>query len=187
MPNTSFDDALREVYAMAPNDRVPLNTLEISHPALPEPIYMVQDRVGHNLRLEKTIATDSDLLWDSETAMYWEVGPEVYFEPVPFRFIPPAVGDNGIQEMSIAIDNVDRRIGDFFDAIETLVAPVKVAFRIYSSDDPSGPRNSPPLTLNLTDIRVNAFEITGRATFTSIVNAKYPKEFYDRETFGGLS
>ena len=69
MPNDSLNEALKEVYALAPNNRVPLETLQLSHPALTESIYMVQDRQSWDLTLE-----------DGETIKT--------FEPVPFRFTP---------------------------------------------------------------------------------------------------
>ena len=43
MPNESINDALKEVYSLAPNDRVALDTIQLSHPSLEESIYMVQD------------------------------------------------------------------------------------------------------------------------------------------------
>jgi len=166
MPNNSIDDALKEVYALAPNNRVALDTIQLSHPSLSTSIFMVQDRIAHDFTLE--------------------TGQTVTFEPVPFRFTPPAAGDNGIQEMRLAVDNIDRRVTDFVDSIGTINAPVEVTYRPYLSDDPTTPRMNPPLVLFLTDLQINAFEVTGRATFTNIVNLKYPTEYYDRARFPGL-
>ncbi len=168
MPNDSLNEALKEVYALAPNNRVPLETLQLSHPSLTESIYMVQDRQSWDLTLE-----------DGETIKT--------FEPVPFRFTPPAQGDNGLQEMSLAIDNIDRAVTDFIDQLGSVNAPVEVTYRPYLSDDPTTVQMNPPLILFLTDIQVNAFEVTGRAAFTNIVNFKFPTEYYDRQRFPGLS
>lgn len=168
MPNDSIEDALKEVYALAPNDRVPLDTLELSHPSLSESIFMVQDRKAWEFTLEDGVTVKT-------------------FEPVPFRFTPPAVGDNGIQEMRLAVDNIDRRVTDFIDSIGTINAPVEVTYRPYLSDDPTTVQMNPPLLLFLTDIQIDAFEVTGRATFTNIVNFKFPTAYYDRQRFPGLS
>tara|TARA_R110000772_G_scaffold268565_1_gene396204 strand:- start:3328 stop:3834 length:507 start_codon:yes stop_codon:yes gene_type:complete len=168
MPNDSINEALKEVYALAPNDRVPLDTIQLSHPSLEESIFMVQDRIPWNLTLEDGVTIQT-------------------FEPVPFRFTPPAAGENGIQEMAIAIDNIDRRVTDFIDSIGTINAPVEVTYRPYLSDDPTTPQMNPPLLLFLTDISVDAFEVTGRASFTNIVNFKYPTAYYDRQRFPGLA
>ena len=172
MPNESLSSAMKEVYALAPNDRVPLATLQLSHPALESSIYMVQDRVVHNFTLEP----------DSEG----NPGITVEFEPVPFRFTAPTSGEDGLQELSIAIDNVDRRITDFLDLVGTERAPVELTYRPYLSDDPTKPQLDPPLMLYLTDVRINAFEVSGRATFSNIINLKYPTEYYDRKRFPGL-
>ena len=166
MANESLEKAMQEVYALAPNDRVPLATLQLSHPSLPESIYMVQDRVPHDFTLES--------------------GETVTFEPVPFRFTPPTSGEEGLQELSIAIDNVDRRITDFLDLVGTANAPVEMTYRPYLSDDPSRPMLDPPLLLFLTDARITALEVSGRATFSNIINLKYPTELYDRSRFPGL-
>ena len=167
MPNESINEALKEVYALAPNNRVALDTIQLSHPSLEESIYMVQDRISWDFTLEDGVTVKT-------------------FEPVPFRFTPPAVGENGIQEMAIAIDNIDRRVTDFIDSIGEINAPVEVTYRPYLSDDPTTPQMNPPLLLFLTDISIDAFEVTGRATFTNIVNFKYPTDYYDRKRFPGL-
>ena len=168
MPNTSIEDALKEVYALAPNDRVALETIELSHPALGESIWMVQDRTEWNLTLEDGLTVQT-------------------FEPIPFRFALPAVGANGVQEMQIEIDNIDRRVTDFVDSIGTINAPVEVTYRPYLSDDPTTVQMDPPLKLFLTDLRIDAFAVTGRATFTNVVNSKFLTEYYDRQRFPGLA
>lgn len=44
MPNDSIDAALAEVYALAPNDSIALETLELSNSSLAEPLRIVRDR-----------------------------------------------------------------------------------------------------------------------------------------------
>jgi len=166
MPNESLELAMQEVYALAPNDRVVLVTLQLSHPALTETIYMVQDRVAQNFTLE--------------------TGETVEFEPVPFRLTPPTSGEDGLQELNIAIDNVDRRISDFLELVESERAPVVMTYRPYLSDDPSKPQLDPPLVLSLTDVKINVFEVAGKASFSNITNLKNLTEYYDRRRFPGL-
>ena len=116
-----------------------------------------------------------------------EDSTEQYFEPVPFRFIPPASGKDGFQEMTLAIDNVDRKISDFIEKIGVESRePVKIYYRPYLSNDTSGPKLNPPLVLNLVDIKINVFEATGRASFTGIINTRYPSELYTRDRFPSL-
>ena len=163
---------MQEVYALAPNDRVPLATIQLSHPSLPESIFMVQDRVEHEFTLE---ANDDGTPGETAT-----------FEPVPFRFLPPTSGEDGLQELSLSIDNVDRRITDFIALVDTEPAPIELIYRPYLTDQPERPQLDPPLLLFLTDMTVNALEVSGRATFSNIINLRYPTELYDRERFPGL-
>lgn len=167
MPNNSLDDALKEAYALAPADQVILDTLEIQYSGLPEVLYLVRDRVPHDLTLE-----------DASTHT---------FQPTAFRFVAPGAGKDGLQQLRLAIDNVGEEVTDFFEALGTeLTEPVEVTYRPYLSTDTSAPQMDPPLRLFLTDVELTAFEITGRATFTSVVNAKYPTEYYSRDRFPGL-
>ena len=165
MPNDSLDDALKEVYALAPNDRVPLDTLELKPTPTGESIFMVQDRESWQFTLEDGVTVQT-------------------FEPVPFRFTPPTAGANGVQEMRLAIDNVDRRIIDFVNAA---TGTIEVIYRPYMGNDPTTVLMTPPLVLYLTDIQVTAFEVTARATFTDVVNKKYLTRYYDRSNFPGLA
>lgn len=173
MPNDSIDDAMKEVYALAPSDRLTLATLQLSHSSLSESIYMVQDKVSHDFTLEDNADGGA--------------GETVTFEPVPFRFTQPTSGDSGLQELSLSIDNVDRRIFDFIESIDgDSNEAVEVTYRPYISDIPERPQVDPPLLLFLTDIVINAFEVSGRATFSNIINLKYPTDYYDRARFPGL-
>ena len=167
MPNKSLSAALKEVYAMGSPDDMELPTLAISHPSLDDVIYMVQDRRAWDMKLE--------------------TGELVTFEPVPFRFTTPSSGTNGIQELMIAIDNVDRRIFDFMESVKTLQRPIEVSFRSYLKSDLEKPQTDPPLVLYLTEVTTDAFEVKGKATFAGVVNMPNLTEYYDRSRFPGLS
>ena len=168
MPNTSITDALKEVNALAPNDDQSLATFELSHPNLEERIFIVQDRVEWDFALE-------------------EGGEVQTFEPVPVRFNLPAVGSNGIQELNIAIDNIDRRITDFVDSIGQTSDPLEITHRIYLKSDTTKPQNDPPLVLFGSDLQVNQFEVIIRASFGDMVNKNAFTEIYDNATFPGLA
>lgn len=169
MPNTSLTEALKEAFTLCPSSLVYLATLEINHPDAVAPIYIVQDRKDWDLTLEGT-------------------GGVKTFEACTFRFSLPASGDNGIQELTIAIDNVDRRISDFINAVKESPEPVSVIYRPYLSTDPTTPQMNPPLVLNLRDIQITAVQITGRASFADIINKPFPhpSEIYTRERFPSL-
>lgn len=165
--NDALQAAIKEAYATAPSNIAYLETLEISHPSVPTPVYIVRDRVGHNLTLEDTSVKA--------------------FEPCPFRLSLPASGDNGLQELLLSIENVDRRIGDFLEAAKESIEPITVKYRPYLSTDPTTPQLNPPLVLSLTDVTVNQVEASGRATFADIINKKFPTALYTRARFPSLA
>lgn len=164
MPD-ALDDAIREAYATARTDVIYYDTLEIRNPAAP-PLYLVQDRADHSMTLE--------------------TGQTVLFKATAFRFILPATGDNGVQELGVAVDNTDQRVSDFIQSVIASDDPVKIIYRPYLSDDLSKPQMNPPLVLFLTDIVVTAVEVTGRAAFADILNRKFLSEMYSRRRFPTL-
>lgn len=167
MPNDSLSDALKEVYSLAPNDRVQLHTLQISHPSLGTPLYIVQDRQSWALTLEDLSV--------------------VTFEPVPFRFVLPTADINGGQEMQLAIDNIEPDVPNFIESIGSNNSPIEVRYRPYLSDDTTTPQMDPPLLLYLTEIQQTATEVVGRATFANMFNGRYLSQLYTRSRFRGLA
>lgn len=167
MPNTSLTQAIKEAYTLAPAGEVILETLQLSHPSMPTPIFLVRDRQDQVLMLE-----------DGTTAV---------FTACAFRMALPEVRDNGIQELDIAIDNVDQSIGDFIDAVEDSNIAVSVVYRPYLYSNPNTPQMNPPLRLTLTDITQTNVEITGKATFGDVLNRTFPTQLYTRERFPSLA
>ena len=116
-----------------------------------------------------------------------ELGEDpVTFEAVGFNFQLPGQNDQGLQELSIEFDNVDRRLGDFVTAVSKYNAPAIVRYRPYISSDLSEPQMSPPLKLTLTDVKMTEEKVTGRATFADIVNLKFLTQNYTRRRFPSL-
>lgn len=161
----SLQDAIKEAYATARSDVVYLDTFEIVNPSI-EPLYIVRDRVDHTLKLETN---------------EWKL-----FVATAFRFVLPAAGDNGVQDLSIAIDNVDLRASDFVKSVVGSNAPVEMRYRPYLSTDLETPQMNPPLILYLTDIQVTAFEVSGRASFAEVLNRGFLTELYTRKRFPTL-
>lgn len=164
--NDSLQEAIKEAYASAPSDKVVLDTLEINQYPVQDPFYMVQ---------AATPFTAFD-----------EHGIERTFNPVGFQFSLPPSNEDGVQSLTISIDNIDRRVSDFIELAKSQVVPIIVTYRPYLSNDPSGPQMVPPLVLYLTDVQITSFQVTGKATFMDIVNKKFPSELYIRARFPTL-
>lgn len=167
MPSNSLSDAIREAYASAQSDLIYLDTLQVSHPTVGD-FYIVADREDHLLGLE--------------TGVYQN------FTASGFRFILPSAGRNGVQELTVAIDNVNRIPSQF--VADVLAAPgsepVTLTYRPYLSTKLDRPQMNPPLVLFLTDIVITAVEITGTATFADLLNRTFLSESYGRRNFPGL-
>jgi hypothetical protein len=163
--NAQLEEAIQEAYARARTDLVYLDTISISNP-MADPIYLVRDRLDYDLTLE--------------------TGVVKHFTASGFRFTLPAAGDNGVQDLSLAIDNVDRRPSDFIKKVVGSPDPVEIVFRPYISTDLTRPQMTPPLTLFLTDVQITAAEVIGRATFADILNRKFLSEAYLHRRFPAL-
>jgi hypothetical protein len=164
--NSSLQDAIKEAFAIAPTNRVVLDTLEIRQTGVQDPIFLVKS-------MRAISAVD-------------ENGETHVFEPVGFQFTLPPSTDEGFQSLNIAIDNVGRRVVDFVETAMSNDEPIKVIYRPYISDDLSQPQMDPPLVLYLKDVSISATQVVGRATFADIVNKKFPSQLYIRERFPSL-
>ncbi len=164
MPNP-LTAAIQEAYATARSDVFYLDTIQLSCEGV-DTLYLVRDRVDHILTIGP-----------GETQLFTACG---------FRFVLPGAGDNGLQELGLAIDNVDRKPSDFVKSVVALNSPVTVTYRPYLSNDPTTPQMNPPLVLYLVDIVITAMEVTGRATMAEVLNRKFLSELYTRRRFPAL-
>ena len=159
--------AIKEAYTVAPPDAVILNTIELIHPAMDPTVRLVQDLQPHTLRLE--------------------TGESFLFEAAAFRFSLPPTGDNGLQELNLQLDNVDRRISDYMEAIMLNPVPITVKYRAYLSNDLLNPQMDSPLTLFLTDLTLDMTQLSGRASFADIINRPFLSPTYNSRVFPGLA
>lgn len=164
--NPSLSDALAEAYASVPEGQVILETIELSHPQLGGSIYMVQDMVPHDMTLE--------------------TGQTVTFEPVGFDFKLPAAGENGRQDLSMALDNTDLRITDFLKQARQFKEPCLITYRPYLWPDLSQPQMDPPLQLTLKAAQVSGGTVNGKASFADVLNSAFPNQLYTRSRFPNL-
>lgn len=115
-------------------------------------------------------------------------GTPVTFEPVGFTMSLPGQNDQGVQDIGIAIDNVDGRILEFVQSIAVKGLPIVIRYRPYLSTDLSQPQMTPPLELVLAGVKVTDDQLSGRATFADIVNLKFlDRERYSAKRFPSLN
>lgn len=129
--------------------------------------YLVKDLQGHNMTLE-----------NNETK---------YFEASGFKIELPEKNEEGVQDLTIAIDNTDLKVSDFIkEALKIPNQPIQIKYRPYLSNDFSRPQLDPPLVLYLSEVSIDRFEVTGRASFADILNKKFLTEKYTATRFPGL-
>lgn len=161
-----YSELFKEAIASAPAGAVMVNTLEMRHESIGGVLFLAQSLTNFEATLE--------------------TGATVVFEAVPFRITLPRKSAEGLQELQISIDNVDRRISDFCQNAAGFMSPVELLYRPYLMSDLSEPQMVPPLRLFLRNVSVSATEVAGRATYADLINKKFPSDPYTRKRFPGL-
>ncbi len=178
MPDPALKDAIKEAYAVAPADDVILHTLEFRHPDFeddegnPTSIFVVRDHV--------------DLVARLEAAAPIKGGEMVTFVALSFELDQPPVDSAPAPEVSITIDNVDRRIVQALDDAATSQDQIEVTYRPYLASDLEGPQMDPPMTLVLTEAHADVMVVNARARMMDIGNKAFPGELYTASRFPGL-
>lgn len=178
MPDSSLTAAIKEAYATAPQGEVILHTLEFRHPSFindvgsPAAIRVVHDHADLNAKLESTAP----------------LNPSEYvtFIAFAFDFSLPEVQQSAMPEIVITIDNVSQEIEANLALAVASPYKVEVTYRPFLNTDLTGPQMDPPLTLTLTHVEANDFQITARASFSDMANKLFPGVDYTAETFPGL-
>ncbi len=164
--NDVYLDAIKEAFAIAPSEVVTYHTLEIRQSGVQDPVFIVQNFLPITANDEGGITRD--------------------FEPVGFQFALPQANEEGFRSLTLAIDNISRRVTDFVTIAQTSTQQVEVIYRPYISTDLTRPQMDPPLTLYLKDVEITKNQVTGRATFMDLVNKPFPSELYTRDLFPTL-
>jgi hypothetical protein len=128
-----------------------------------ERIFIVNDTQPHSLPIETDEVVD--------------------FETRGFKLRFTGSGENGLQNLSITIDDIDRKVSQFVAKAKAYPSPVELVFRVYLSDDLSQQQNNPPTVLYLTTTSNSIEAFSGNATTIDVVNAPFPNAYYRLENF----
>ena len=172
MTDTTLSQALKEAYASAPSNLVIYHTLELYHPAFSSPIRVVRDYDNLVARLEVTAPNNP--------------GEQVTFIAFNFDFTKPEVSSQGVPQITITMDNVDRAIVANIEQALTTMDLVTLVYREYISTNLTAPQNNPPLTMNVIGVTADVFTVTAIASFPNLMNRRFPSTGYDAQTFPGL-
>jgi len=168
--NDDYSDAIKEIATLSPSNAVMLETLSIWHNAAGG-INLVNARQDYTLYAETT-------------GTNW-----VSYRASSFALSLPESSIDGTQFLNLTVPNINREASDFLNRIPVATTePAKVIYRVYASDDlTKRPQNDPPIELTLTDISITLTSASARCAFKSIINQKYPNEYYTLDKFPALS
>lgn len=176
----SFSEAYAEALAIAPVERVLLETLEFRHPAFkdedgaPFAARIVNDLQPLTARLEASAPVDANAL--------------VLFDPCPVRVKHPDETESGeAPYIDLAIDGVSRILVEQLDYAIGTIEVVEVTVRVYASDDLSGPAILPVTSLVLHQVRVSETRVTAKAMLYDPANRGFPRQEYTADLYPGLS
>lgn len=163
----NLEEACIEAYATCPSEVATLDTLEISHSLVAEPIRIVDNLVDLDLTLE-TAATET-------------------FRACAFELALPKNDEGGITHLELTIDDVGQEVSDFVNLVKSSAESIVVKYRPYLSNDLATPQMNPPLRLWLSDISQTKIQVTAKASFLDLVNKAHIRELYTRAKFPSLA
>jgi hypothetical protein len=178
MPDPSVSEALKEAYAVAPDDEVIIHTLELRHPNF-------VDEEGNPDSIWVT-TNEEDIAATLEVGAPVKGGETVTFLSFPFQFRLAPIENSAAQELELAIDNVDRRIIQNLDLAMASATKIEMCYRPYLASDLSEPQMDPAPTYTLSQAKADGLTVRGRARVGINLNVKFPREVYTAAKFPAL-
>lgn len=175
----SLSEAAAEAYAIAPTQRVMLDTLELLHSSF------VDDE--GNPDSVRVVCNSESITATIEAGAPMHAGAAVEFVGVVFGMELPEESDKAeAPSFKFWVDGVSNQISEQIEAASETFEPVLVIHRTYASDDLTGPSQLPVLTLEIVDVDVTENRVTATALFGDSVNRRFPASVYD-ERYPGLT
>lgn len=175
----SFDQATKEAYASAPQDRVVFDTLEVLHSAF-------VDEEGQRTAIRVVLGYES-ITARLEGGAPLHGGQYVQFTAAAFGFSLPGFEEDQVPQMKVTLDGVTQEVIAHLEAAaSTPSEPIVMIYRPFVSTDLSKPGMDPPIVMELTNVNATGVQITGTATLDDVHNAAFPREKYLPSRFPGL-
>lgn len=169
----SLSEALTEAAAVAPTSRVMLDTFEMWHPTLEDPVRVVNDYNDLHATLEPTAPRDA--------------GIEVEFLACGVKITRAEESDTAAApEITLSVDNVSGLMSQALKIARGSLDPWVIINRVYANDDTTGPAIMPPLTLHIVSIEISPTTLTITARFADIVNIAVPRTSFKLNEYPGL-
>ncbi len=162
---------LQTLYASAPVDDMPVQTLELIDPAFNVP--------GFAPGVIRIVQGYDDL------ALGLETGETVMFYRFPFSVSLPAKSIKGRQDLTFRVDGVTGEVLKAIEASKEAGNKTQVVFRVYALSDLTHPAN-PPVTMTAINAQAELNQVTITATFHDLVNKAWPFRRYTPSFAPGL-
>ena len=159
---------MKKDFAVSASDEVELRCLEIycNEDPLSERHYLVNDRASHTVTLED----DAQQLFSASS----------------FKVdLPPSTGES-VSDITLAIDDIAGTVREYVRRVEQL-GVIHVVMRFYLLSDLTTPQLNPPLRLTVSDVEVNAFQVSARISLYSLQNEVLQSLVFDLKGFPNLS
>lgn len=196
-----LSQAIREAYASAPRDVVVIDTIELYHPTLAEPIRVVANHPNPDRWLAMggagaaaALAAVSPearpyigLIARLEASAPRDGGQMVAWVAAAFDLTLPEIDTGAAPELVLTIDNVSRDISDAMDLAVSTLQPVELIYRPYLSTDISAPQLDPPMQLDIVDVEADVQRVTARCRWPDLGGRAYPRLTYTPGRFPGLA
>ena len=162
-----YSEAMRRDFATAPADNLQIHTLEIYCAEDPqqESYFLCNDLQDHTLTTEE--------------------GEARIFQAANFSFTLPQTNGDGAPEMQVAISNINGEVFSYIDRVRDF-GPIVIKYRPFLANDTSAPQTTHPLTLFLSEISADPFQVTGRVSFVDILNKSFPSIKYNIDNFPNI-
>lgn len=176
----SLDQALKEAYASAPQDRVVFDTLEILHS-------MFVDDTGQPTAIRVVLGYESiSARLEGDAPLHG--GQYVDFTHAAFGLSLPGFEEDQDPQMKLTLDGATQSIIAHLEAaVSSPSEPIVMIYRSFVSTDLSKPGMDPPIVMELTNVNAAGLLITGTATLDDVHNAAFPGMKYLASRFPGLA
>jgi hypothetical protein len=169
----SYTEALLEAAHVAPTSAAVLETFELWHESLAEPIYLVSNT-------EDFVATkEADADRDPST--------EVEFMAAAVALEIAEESDaSATPELRLTVSNVSGVMSDALDLALGSLVPWVIINRLYASDDTSAPARLPVTSLLVSAVQMTAQQVTLTCSYGDPANTAIPRTTFKRDEYPGL-
>lgn len=122
--------------------------------------------------------------WD-ELTVTLETGEQVTCTPCGMDLALPARNDDGTQDLTFALSNIDGQASGFIRAALRDNREMNLVYRTFTSDDLNAPANAPHRFL-IKNGNTTATQASLNAGYFDLLDTGWPRNVFDLNNFPGL-